>query len=101
MSENQTAAPTVSGGADDQNTPLQTGDAAPTFQVKGVHDEEIEDYSSAELTGGKAVLLGFYVFDFSPVCTRQMCQLTDMDWYEYKTELTVLGVCPDGPYSHM
>lgn len=81
--------------------PVAVGDRAPEFELRGAHEGEIGTYALSGLTDRGAVLIGSYPFDFSPVCTRQMCQLNDMDWYGYKTNLTVLGVSRDGPYSHV
>lgn len=73
----------------------------PDFSLMGVHEGEIREYTLSEYTARGCVLLGVYVFDFSPVCTSQLCEIRDMDWYTYKTDLSVFGICTDGPYSHM
>lgn len=80
---------------------LSEGDEAPDFELRGVCDGEMETYTLDELTEVGAVLIGVYAFDFSPVCTRQLCYLQEMDWYGYKTNLSVVGIGADGPYSHM
>lgn len=80
---------------------LEVGDTAPDFTLPGVYENEITHYTLSDHTAEGPVLLGVYVFDFSPVCSRQMCQLTDMDWYQYKRDLSIFGISTDGPYSHM
>lgn len=80
---------------------LDVGDQAPDFTLPGVQDEEIREYTLSAYTDRGPVLLGVYVFDFSPVCSTQMCQLRDMDWYQYRNDLTIFGICTDGPYAHM
>lgn len=80
---------------------VEVGDAAPDFTLRGVHGGEITDYTLSEYTRNGPVMLGVYVYDFSPVCTAQMCQLSDMDWFKYKKDLSIFGIATDGPYSHM
>jgi len=79
---------------------IEVGDNAPDFSLRGVHDGEIQEYRLSDYTEQGPVLLGVYVYDFSPVCTTQMCQLVDMDWYQYKNDLSIFGIATDGPYSH-
>lgn len=78
----------------------QVGDQAPGFELQGVEDGEISQYALDDLTEKGAVLIGVYPWDFSPVCTRQLCQLTDMDWYRYREDLTIVGISREGPYAH-
>lgn len=85
----------------EQNTPLDVGDEAPGFELHGTQDGEIQTYSLSALTDDGAVLMGVYPMDFDEVCTMQMCQLTDMEWYQYKLNLSVIGVNTHGPFSHM
>lgn len=80
---------------------VEVGDTAPNFTLRGVYRDEIEEYTLSEYTRNGPVLLGVYVYDFSPMCTTQMCQLSDMDWFKYKKDLSIFGIATDGPYSHM
>lgn len=80
---------------------VEVGDIAPDFTLRGAHEGEIQEYTLSDHTADGPVLLGVYVYDFSPVCTAQMCQLSDMDWYRYKNALSIFGIATDGPYSHM
>lgn len=80
---------------------IEVGALAPNFTLRGVHNGEIQTYTLRDYTEQGPVLLGVYVYDFSPMCTTQMCQLTDMDWYKYKNDLSIFGIATDGPYSHM
>lgn len=80
---------------------VDVGDVAPDFTLQGTYNGQIEEYKLSEYTDKGPVLLGVYAWDFSPVCTTQMCQLTDMDWYKYKNDLSIFGIGADGPYSHM
>lgn len=79
---------------------IDVGDVAPDFTLPGWHEGEIKQFTLSDYTETGAVLLGVYVFDFSEVCSAQMCQVTDMNWYEYKNDLTIFGVSRDGPFSH-
>lgn len=45
-------------------------------------------------------MLVFYVYDFSPVCTDQMCELNEMEFLTFNDDAGVLGISGDGPYSH-
>lgn len=80
---------------------VSEGDTVEDFTLVGTQDGEIDEYTLSNHTADGAVLLGVYVFDFSPVCSSQMCQLRDIDWYEYKKDLDLFGICTDGPYSHI
>lgn len=80
---------------------IETGDTAPDFSLRGYHDGEFDTYRLHDaLDDGNNVLLSFYYCDFSPICTKQMCDYSDANWYGYKTNLEVFGVSRDGPYSH-
>jgi peroxiredoxin len=79
---------------------VDVGDKAPDFTLVGWHNGETQEYTLSDYTATGAVILGVYVFDFSPVCTAQMCQTGDMNWYQYKKDLSLFGLSRDGPYSH-
>lgn len=80
---------------------IDTGDQAPDFVLRGYHDGAFDTYQLSDtLEDGQHVLLTFYYADFSPVCTRQMCDYSDAEWFQYKTNLTIFGISRDGPYSH-
>lgn len=77
------------------------GDVAPDFTLTGTQGEEVEEFTLSEFADGRPTMLVFYVHDFSPVCTDQMCELNDMEMLTLNDEIAVLGISPDGPYSHM
>jgi len=80
---------------------IDTGDTAPDFALRGYHDGTFDTFRLSDaLEDDKHVLLTFYYADFSPVCTRQMCDYSDANWFQYKTNLTIFGISRDGPYSH-
>lgn len=101
MTEGATSSDTVSADATTGLSPLDVGDEAPAFELQGAHDGELQTYSLSELTDGGAVLIGVYPMDFNEICTKQVCQLSDMDWYKYKNDLSIVGVNTHGPWSHM
>lgn len=80
---------------------VQVGETAPDFTLKGVDDFRIREFTlSEQLRGADFVVLSFYVYDFSPVCTEQMCELDNLDLFEMVEDITVWGLAPDGPYAH-
>jgi len=80
---------------------VAVGETAPDFTLQGVDSFRIETFSlSDQLRDDGFVVLSFYVYDFSPVCTTQMCELTDLDIFEMMDGVTLWGIAPDGPYAH-
>lgn len=82
---------------------LDRTETAPEFRLPGVrHDADgIEQYSLADaLDSGDAVLLVCYPFDFSPVCTTELCALSDAEWFQFTEGLRVWGVSHDSVYAH-
>ena len=81
-------------------------DTAPAFQLAGIdgfpqRDDEIRTYDlRAETADGNSVLLIFYPFDFSPVCTTELCGLRDSEWFQFVDDLTVWGISKDSVYTH-
>ena len=77
-----------------------TGERAEDFALTGTQGEEIQTFRASEFADGRPLLLAFYIYDFSPVCTDQMCEINDMELLTVNDDVAVLGVSPDGPYSH-
>jgi peroxiredoxin len=42
----------------------------------------------------------FYPFDFSSVCTTELCEFKDAEWLTFTPELDVIGISTDSAYSH-
>jgi peroxiredoxin len=54
--------------------PLQVGDVAPDFTL---HDQHGSDVTLSSFAGGKAVLVVFYPYAFSGVCTGELTGFRD------------------------
>jgi peroxiredoxin len=75
---------------------IEAGEQAPDFALRDQDGEEVSlsDYR------GKKVLLVFYPFDFSPVCSDQLSLYQEVKPELEEKGLTVLGVSVDSPYAH-
>ncbi|MES3516678.1 MAG: redoxin domain-containing protein [Natronomonas sp.] len=76
------------------------GESAPDFELQGAHDGEIGSFRLSEFLEGRPVVLTFYIHDFSPICTEQVCELNDMEFLTFNDDVAVLGISLDGPWSH-
>jgi peroxiredoxin len=75
---------------------IKIGDKAPEFDLVD------EDGNSVKLSSfkGKNVVLAFYPFDFSPVCTTEnTCFTNDLPKFESKNTV-VLGISADSHFTH-
>ena len=76
---------------------LKEGIPAPDFTLP---DENGVDHKLSDYQGGY-VLLYFYPKDDTPGCTTEACNFRD-DYSHYKdAAVTILGVSPDTPASHL
>ena len=76
---------------------VKIGDAAPDFKLK---NEEGKDVTLSEFKGKKNVVLAFYPFDFSPVCTNEnTCFSNDLPKFEGK-DTVVFGISADSHFTH-
>ena len=77
--------------------PIQTGVPAPDFELKDENGivRRLSDYR------GEPVVLYFYPKDDTPGCTKEACNFRD-DYSAYEQAgVTILGVSPDSPKSHI
>ena len=75
---------------------VEVGTRAPDFTLNDYNRQKV---TLSEFQGEKNVLLVFYPFAFSRVCTGELCQLRDeLADYEDKN-VRVLAVSVDTPYS--
>lgn len=80
---------------------LETGERAPAFTLPGVRDGTKESFDLGDaLADDSAVLLLFYPFDFSPVCTDELCAIRDAQWFRFTPDLDVWGVSGDSTHAH-
>ncbi len=76
---------------------IEVGDAAPDFMVK---DELGNPVTLSSFKGTKNVVLMFYPFDWSPVCTAENCAASqDLPKFEQK-ETVLFGISCDSHFSH-
>ena len=76
---------------------VKEGTTAPDFTLP---DENGQQHSLGDYRGGY-VLLYFYPKDDTPGCTTEACSFRD-DYSQYEeADVTILGVSPDSPASHL
>jgi len=76
---------------------LEEGTLAPDFALP---DENGKDHKLSDYRG-EYVLLYFYPKDDTPGCTTEACNFRD-DYSQYQdAKVTILGVSPDTPASHL
>lgn len=78
---------------------LKVGDVAPDFDLPQAKDAG-DNIKLIDYKGKKNVLLCFYPFDFSPVCSEQLpAYSADGERFE-KAGCEVLGISVDSPFTH-
>ncbi len=76
---------------------VEVGDVAPDFTLKNQEGQEV---TLSSFRGKRNVVLAFYPFDWSPVCTTENCALTsDLAGFEGKGTV-IFGVSGDSHFSH-
>ena len=78
---------------------VEVGDRAPDFTLPGVEGTTRRDYTLSEHRG-RTVVLAFYPGDFTPGCTKQMCQYRDGFEELRGVEAVLLGISPQDVDSH-
>jgi len=76
---------------------------APDFEIPGIDpfEGEIMQYHLSDaVDDGNAVFLFMYPFDFSPVCTGELCGLSDAQWYQFTENVEVWGLSKESVYAH-
>jgi peroxiredoxin len=74
---------------------LQSGDKAPDFALRA-SDKSLVKLSEQR---GKNVVLLFFPFAFTGVCTKEMCQMRDSLADYEKLDAQILAVSVDSPYT--
>ncbi len=79
---------------------IEEGERAPSFELLGVKDGEIEQVSAEEFFGKEIVVLAFYPGDFNPACSKTETGLDELDLFTMQKDVTVLAISGDSVYSH-
>jgi peroxiredoxin len=79
---------------------LSPGETAPTFELPGATADDRDRYALADYLDAGAVVVTFFPFDFSPICTDQLCALRDVEWFAIEDDVDVFGVSGDSTYAH-
>jgi peroxiredoxin (alkyl hydroperoxide reductase subunit C) len=75
---------------------VQVGDQAPEFTLK---DQNKQPVALVDFRGQKSVLLVFYPFAFSSICTNELCAVRD-DLPKYQNDaVQILAVSTDPSFS--
>jgi peroxiredoxin len=74
---------------------VEVGSIAPNFTLNDYNKQPV---SLRDFEGEKPVLLVFYPFAFSGICTGELCQLRD-EFTDYEDKVQVLGVSVDTPFA--
>ena len=76
--------------------PLLIGDAAPDFTLANQNGEEI---TLSSFKGNKAVVLVFYPFSFTGICTGELCELRDNISLFEADNVEVLAISCDSKFT--
>jgi peroxiredoxin (alkyl hydroperoxide reductase subunit C) len=76
--------------------PVEVGQQAPDFTLR---DQNRDEVTLSSFRGRKSVLLVFYPFAFSRICTGELCQVRDDLPRLQNDEVQVLGVSVDSPHA--
>jgi len=76
------------------------GDKAPTFELKTLKSGRLIDVHIAEEIGKQQIVLLFFPFAFTSVCTKEMCDVSGaLSEYE-SLDAVVYGISVDSPFAH-
>ena len=79
-----------------QQMAISVGDTAPDFTLR---DQNGADISLADFTGQKNVVLVFYPFAFSGICTGELCEIRDNLGAFVSDDVQVLAISCDHMFS--
>lgn len=79
-----------------ESTQIKVGDTAPDFTLK---DQNGQDVSLSDFRGDKAVVLVFYPFAFSGICTGELGEIRDNLAAFESDEVQVLAISCDPMFS--
>ena len=74
----------------------EVGSQAPDFTLK---DQNNQDVALSSFRGGRSVLVVFYPFAFSGICTTELCAVRD-DLGDFQNDdVQILAISADHPYA--
>lgn len=76
---------------------LEVGDVAPDFELKDQHGQAVK---LSDFRGRKTVVIVFYPFAFTGVCTGELCAIRDELPVFENDDVQVLSVSVDSVFSH-
>ena len=76
--------------------PVEVGQEAPDFTLR---DQNREEVTLSGFRGRKSVLLVFYPFAFSGICSSELCQVRDELPSFEGDDVQVIGISVDSPYA--
>jgi peroxiredoxin len=83
---------------------LQEGTTAPDFALPGTSasqaETEVSEFKLGAALKEGPVVVNFYLFDFHPACTENMCDLHNLAWFDLDESATVFGISTDRSFSH-
>lgn len=82
---------------------LSQGAKAPEFTLPGApadRDQSIEQYALSDALATGPVIVSFYLFDFHPECTEQLCDLNNLSWFGIDEDVTTFAISTDRAFSH-
>lgn len=77
--------------------PLEVGSVAPDFTLRDQNNEVVQ---LSQFRGQKAVLIVFYPFAFTGICTGELQQISAHHGEFVSDDVQVLTISIDTPYSH-
>ncbi|GGO80503.1 peroxiredoxin [Wenjunlia tyrosinilytica] len=80
---------------------IEAGVVAPDFELKNQHGElvRLSDFRGSETAPGKNVVLLFYPFAFTGVCTGELCAVRDELPRFVNDDVQILAVSNDSPFT--
>ncbi|MGA3170019.1 MAG: redoxin domain-containing protein [Chthoniobacteraceae bacterium] len=78
---------------------IPTGSKAPDFSLKSKKGDAVTDVKLADYAGKSNVVLLFFPFAFTSVCTAEMCDITaGLGGYD-ALDAKVIGISVDSPFA--
>jgi peroxiredoxin len=81
--------------------PLTIGDKAPDATLYEKTSDKITSFKLSDEIGKQNLVLLFFPAVFTPVCTKEMCTITDTTAEYDALDAKVIGISGDLPYSQL